>query len=48
MRGTARSGDEEGRQGDGAGMSKSNWVGSIIWKDWEAGGAGLVDGLVAR
>jgi RimJ/RimL family protein N-acetyltransferase len=48
MHGTARGGDEEGRQGDGAGMSRSNWVGSITWKDWEAGGAGLVDGLVAR
>lgn len=48
MHGTARGGDEEGRQGDGAGMSRSNWVGSITWKDWEAGGAGKVDELVAR
>jgi hypothetical protein len=50
MHGTARGGDEEGREGDGAvGMSRSNWVGSVTWKDWEEGGVKeKMNGLVAR
>lgn len=48
MHGTATGGDEPGRDGDGAGMSRSNWVGSITWKDWEVRVKGVVDGLVSR
>lgn len=48
MHGTATGGDEPGREGDGAPMSRSNWVGSITWKDWEERVKGVVDGLVAR
>jgi len=48
MHGTATGGDEQGRDGDGAGMSRSNWVGSITWKDWEVRVKGVVDGLVSR
>ena len=50
MHGTARGGDEEGRQGDGGvGMSRSNYVASVTFKDWEEGGVKeKLDGLVAR
>jgi hypothetical protein len=50
MHGIARGGDEPGRQDDdGAGDSRSNWVGSIVWTDWEEGGVKeRIDRLVAR
>jgi RimJ/RimL family protein N-acetyltransferase len=38
-----------GREGDGAlGVSRSSWVGSVTWEDWECGLKEKIDGLVAR
>jgi hypothetical protein len=52
MQRIAPGGGERGRDGDwegeGDGTSRSSWMGSIVWEEWERETRGLVDGLVAR